>query len=65
MAKAVALRAVRAFITGALSAITVITVANVHVWSDLIAWVNMLGLAAVVGGINGVLMGADKWWRSM
>lgn len=59
----IALRFVKAFIAGFITSIGLITVENIHVWSDLGNVLNAIALSGVIGGINGVIMAAEKMWN--
>ena len=65
--KAVAARAIRMFLTGAAStALTVsalITVNDIKSWHQLGTALAVVSLSLIVGGINGLLAGADKLIR--
>lgn len=60
LVKAIWLRFARAFVFGALASITLATLNDVHTWAELAKVLNMLGISAVIGGINGVYMAIDK-----
>ncbi len=59
--KAVLKRFIKAFITGAASIAGTATLVNIHTWTDLHLALSAMSLMLIVGGINGVLMGAEKW----
>lgn len=59
--QAVLRRFTKAFIAGALSTITVISVSGVNSFSDLAMAVKVLALMGVVGGINGVILAGEKF----
>lgn len=63
--KSVLARFAKAFISGAVSAAGIITVANVHTWSDLYLSLNAIALLLLIGGINGILMAVEKFatWK--
>ena len=50
----------RAFITGALTGMAIISIGDISTWTDLGATLNAMLVSAVIGGINGVLMAVDK-----
>lgn len=60
-AKSVLMRFAKAFLSGAASAAALITVSNVSTWTDLPSALNAAIISIIVGGINGVFMGAEKW----
>ncbi len=60
-AKAVLKRFLKAFVTGVASIAGTATIVNVHTWTDLNTTLSAVALALIIGGINGVLMGAEKW----
>ena len=61
--RAILIRFAKAFLSGAVSTATIITVTNVGTWSELAIALQALSLSAIVGGINGLLMAAEKWVR--
>ena len=61
--RAVLLRALRAFVSGALAAVAIVAPMALNSWNDLAGWLTALGIAAIVGGVNGVIMAVDKWVR--
>ena len=61
--KVIALRFVRAFITGALSTMVLLTASDISNWSDLASALNVLAISGVIGGINGILQAGDKLLR--
>lgn len=65
--KAVAFRFLKAFISGAATSATLITLANIHTWTDLYSALNGIILSLVIGGMNGVFMGAEKFlsWKEV
>ncbi len=62
-AKAIALRFIKAFVSGFVTAAGLITASNVHNLTDLHLALATLSIAGTVGGINGVLMAAEKWYN--
>lgn len=56
-------RFARAFIAGALSGVSLVTLTDITTWTDLGRAINVLLVSAVIGGINGVYMALDKWVR--
>jgi hypothetical protein len=61
--KVITLRFIRAFVTGALSTMVLLTVGDISNWSDLASALNVLAISGVIGGINGVLQAGDKLLR--
>lgn len=62
MREALLRRFVKAFISGALSAATLISIVTPGSWQELQTALSLLLISMVIGGINGVLMAAQKWW---
>ena len=62
--KALALRFVRGFVTGAVSSMLMINFVAVNTFADLQVFLTALALSAVVGGMNGALLAVDKYLRS-
>ncbi len=56
-------RFLKAFVSGFLASSGVVVVTTIHAWNDLRIALNVILLAGTIGGINGVIMGADKWWN--
>jgi hypothetical protein len=62
--KRVLLRFVRAFVAGAVG--TMVTIVPLTgSWNELGTWLSSLALAGIIGGISGVLMAADKYFRDV
>lgn len=61
--KSVGIRFLKAFVAGFVTSCGVITAANIQVWGDLALALQAILLAGTIGGINGVIMGAEKWWN--
>jgi hypothetical protein len=58
------IRAVRAFIAGAVSTMIAVPVIGITGdWKSLANWCLLLAFAGIVGGISGVLQGIDKYIR--
>jgi len=57
-------RFVRAFIAGAAASMAVFGTFSGSNWSDVAIWINALALAGIVGGISGLIMAVDKYFRS-
>lgn len=62
--KALALRFVRGFVTGAVSSMLMINFVAVNTFADLQVFLTALALSAIVGGMNGALLAVDKYLRS-
>jgi len=56
-------RFLRGFIAGAVSTMTLISVANINTWSDVGALINAWAIAAIVGGGSGLIQAIDKYFR--
>lgn len=54
-------RFVKAFISGFITGVSVITLGGTSQWSDFSHVINGFFIAGVFGGINGVLMAVEKW----
>lgn len=61
--KSVLLRFIRAFIAGAAAQMALILVFNGSTWEDVTNWLMALGISAIVGGITGLIMAVDKYFR--
>jgi len=61
--KVILIRFARAFVAGALTTITAITVSDVSTWADLSSAMLNLFSAALFGGVTGVFMALDKLLR--
>lgn len=61
--KSVGMRFIKAFVAGFVTSCGVVSVADIHVWADIGLALQVIALAGTVGGINGVIMGAEKWWN--
>ncbi len=61
--KAIVMRFVKAYISGAATVLSVATVNNIHSWTDLSTALNIILLASVVGGVNGIFMATEKYAR--
>lgn len=61
--KSVALRFLRAFVSGAVATMLVVAPINIADWTALSSWLSALALAGIVGGIAGVIMALDKLYR--
>lgn len=64
LTKALVLRFVRSFIAGAVSSMLIINIGAVNTFTDLSMFLSALALSAIVGGINAILLTADKYLRS-
>lgn len=61
--KMLLLRFARGFVAGAISAMAMINLTSVNTFTDLKTFLLALGYAAIVGGISGALLTADKFLR--
>lgn len=61
--KVIATRFSKVFIAGFFSTAAVISLQSAASWSDLGTALNALLLAGVIGGISGVLVAGEKWYR--
>jgi hypothetical protein len=64
-ARSVISRFVKAFVSGAFTAMGLITLAMPSNWREFGSIVSMLTLACLYGGLNGVILAGWKWygWR--
>ena len=58
----IGLRFLKAFIAGSLSTAVLITVTDPTNWQEVSYAFAALATSMMVGGINGVIMAAQKWW---
>lgn len=59
-------RFLRAFGAGAsASMIALLTCTNCNNWSDVQTWLSALTISGVIGGISGLIMAVDKYFRSL
>lgn len=63
MYKAIIRRFSKAFIAGFVSSAGLITVSDISTWTDLGNALQLLTVAGIVGGVNGILMAVDKFIR--
>jgi len=58
-------RFAKAFISGAFSALGLITLAVPQNWTDVPALLSILAISALFGGLNGVILAGEKWanWK--
>jgi len=61
--KAVIKRFFKAFAAGVVSTAGLVTIGSPSTWSDLGTALSAAIIALVAGGINGVLMAAEKSWN--
>jgi hypothetical protein len=53
-------RFIKAFISGFVTGVAIISINNVDTWSALGSSLNALAIAGVIGGINGVILASEK-----
>lgn len=58
-------RFIKGFLSGAVTSMGLVTLAMPTVWSDVWQILNNLGLAAIFGGLNGLLLALQKYvsWK--
>lgn len=63
--KTILVRFAKGFISGAVSAMGLVTIAVPTVWTGFLPILNMLAIAGMAGGLNGLLLALQKWssWR--
>lgn len=59
--KSIIMRFVKGFVAGGLSSIATLATFNGSTWQDVANWLGIIMFSFVVGGISGVLLGAEKW----
>lgn len=59
--KSILTRFLKGIIAGAVSAMGLITIQTPTVWSNFSSIFNNLGIAAVFGGLTGLLLALEKW----
>ncbi len=59
--RAILIRFLKGGVAGAISMVSVISLANISTWTELQTALVSLSLAAIVGFITGVIMAAEKW----
>ena len=66
--KRVALRGLRGFVAGAVASMSTLLVSigndNISNLKDLQVWLGVLSISGIVGGISGLILSIDKWFRS-
>jgi formate/nitrite transporter FocA (FNT family) len=64
-ARSIINRFLKAFISGAFSALGLITIAMPQNWTEVPMLLSMLALSAMYGGLTGVIMAGQKWasWK--
>jgi ABC-type Fe3+-siderophore transport system permease subunit len=55
------MRFVKAFLSGAITSLGLITVADISTWTELRSALSAIALSALMGGINGILMASEKY----
>ncbi len=63
--KSITFRFLRAFVAGAVSNLIILAPFTGSSWKDVSTWIAALTLSATVGGVTGVIMTADKWFRAV
>ena len=63
--KSILARLLKGFLSGAVTAMLLITIAAPANWKDIVNILNILAVAGISGGINGALLAAQKWlsWK--
>lgn len=61
-ARSIINRFVKAFVSGAFSAMGLITIAMPSNWQEMGTVLAMLALACMYGGVTGVIMAGQKWY---
>lgn len=56
------MRLLKGFVSGAVTSMVMISVVAPENWTQLLTVVNVLAVAGIFGGINGVLLAAQKWY---
>jgi ABC-type uncharacterized transport system permease subunit len=59
--KSVAIRALKAFLSGALATMAVVMPFSGSSWKDVGVWIGALLMAGMVGGLTSLIMGYEKW----
>lgn len=59
--KSIIMRFIKGFVSGGLGNIVVLASFAGSSWKDLGTWLSAIGFSFIVGGISGVLLGAEKW----
>ncbi len=55
-------RFLKAFISGAFSALGLVTITMPQNWTEIPTILSMLSLAALYGGVTGIIMAGQKWY---
>jgi hypothetical protein len=65
--KATIKRFFKVFISSAIAAMATITIGQAASWADIIPLLSNLALSGIIGGIAGVIAGAEKWlfWEDL
>ena len=65
--RAILTRFIKGAISGAVSAMALVTISQPSVWTDFLPLLNALGLAAAFGALSGLLLAIEKWssWTEM
>ena len=59
--KSVLTRFIKGAVSGAFTAMALVTVASPSSWTELVVVANILGLAGIAGAINGAILAGQKW----
>ena len=59
--KSVLMRFIKGAISGAFTAMALVTVASPSSWTELAVIANILGLAGIAGAINGLILAGQKY----
>ena len=62
--KRVLKRFLRAFLAGAFATMATIVPLQANNWGDIKVWIGALVISAFIGGISGVVMAGDKYFRA-
>lgn len=63
--KSIAMRFVKAFISGAMATMAMVVPFSGNSWSGVGMWLSALAMAGFIGGITGAIMAWEKWlnWK--
>mgnify|MGYP001561563832 CR=1 FL=1 len=63
--KSVLMRFIRAFLAGAFGTMITVVPLSSQSWTELGTWLSALMLAAIIGGVSGIILAGDKLYRSV